>query len=349
MITTMFSTLLLLAVETAEVNAGTAKDALTVTLDVAALVGALLWPVALLVIFLTYRKQIPPLVKGIAGRLSKLEFAGVSIELAKAKEFDPQWNTAGSLDLRSKAQAGQVNDSYMMTFRDQLLEEGSWDYAEVDLGDGRQWLTSRLYIMAIVFSRMKGIKALVFLKSSGKLHNRFVCWAEPEKVRWALAKRFPWLEQAYADAYSTLFPQYQAIVVSNEGRLGTASNPENPEPGISLIREYLIRVQASSPPPPVNVGEWLPISTEAAAPITYEHARWLSTRELEDILGADCNKSMVVSEQMTSTTGRDQIQRVISVPGDFVAVVGDGQKFGYLADRTLLLEQVARQVALQAE
>src|SRR5262249_20597173 len=150
------------------------------------------------------------LVKGIAGRLSKLEFGGVSIELAKAKAFDPNWS-AGALDLRQKAAAIQVSDSTTMTFLAQLREQGDADYAEVNLGTGNEWLTSRLFIMAIVFARMKGIKCFVFVETSANARKRFVCWAKPERIRWAFAKRFAWLERAYAEAYSTLMTQQLAF------------------------------------------------------------------------------------------------------------------------------------------
>jgi hypothetical protein len=286
----------------------------------------------------------------MASRITKLGLGSFSVELAVAKAFIPEWSeAAGALDLRHKAQAGQVMDSFMMTFRNQLLEEGTWDYAEVDLGSGREWLTSRLFIMAVVFARMKGIKALVLLKTSGNLQKRFVCWAEPQKVRWALAKRFPWLEHAYADANATLFSQYTSVIVSNEGRLGTQFDRADPEPGISLIREFLTRVQTASVPQPGDLGEWIPVSSAPTTPTTYEHARWLSSLELEDILGIDCNKSMVLSDQLSPNNVTKQLRTLLGVPSDFVAVITKEQRFEYLVDRKVILEQVAEQLARQTE
>ena len=342
--------LILVLAATSEAEKTANAGGLSATLDVAALITAFIWPIFLLILFLIYREQLPTLFKGIASRLSKFEFAGVSIELAKAREFVPEWSEAvGALDLRHKAEAGQVNDSYMMTFRDQLLEEGNWDYAEVDLGSGNEWLTSRLFIMAVVFARMKGIKSLVFLKTSGTLRKRFVCWAEPQKVRWALAKRFPWLEQAYADAQSTVLTQGGAIIVSNEGRFGTSYNHADPEPSISLIREFLTRIQIySAPAAPHVTSEWVYLTPSLAA-TTYERARWLSSLELEDILGPDCNKSTVMSSQLSTTNAGNQLRMFASIPGDFVAVVAPDQRFEYLVDRTVILEQVARQLAVQTE
>src|SRR5262249_16950846 len=162
----------------------------------------------------------------------------------KAKEFVPDWSS-GPLDLRHKAKAIEVTDSTAMTFLAQLRERGDVDYAEVNLGDGNEWLTSRLFIMAIVFARMRGLRAFVFLETSGNIRNRFVCWTQPEKVRWALARRFPWLEQAYAEAYSAILQggippgPVPVFVVTNKGRLGYQFSKDDPQPSIQLLQEYL--------------------------------------------------------------------------------------------------------------
>src|SRR5262245_18532085 len=134
---------------------------MTTTLDIAALLSALAWPIALLIVFFAYRQHILAFVRAVGSRVSKLEFGGVSIELARVDAFVPDWSEAtGGLDLRLKAVALEINDSYTGTFRAQLMEAGTWEYAEINLGAGQEWLTSRLFIMAIVFARMKGIKCL---------------------------------------------------------------------------------------------------------------------------------------------------------------------------------------------
>ena len=53
--------------------------------DIAPILAAITWPLTVLLILLVYRKKIPALMDGLAGRVSKLEFAGISLELAKGK------------------------------------------------------------------------------------------------------------------------------------------------------------------------------------------------------------------------------------------------------------------------
>jgi len=318
---------------------------LTIDLDVAATLNAVLWPIVVLAILLAYRQKIPALFERLASRVTKLKFAGVSLELATAKPFVPEWSgSPGALDLRHKATAIEVNDSTARTFVTQLMEEASGDYAEVNLGAGDEWLTSRLFIMAILFTRMKGIECFVFVEKSGDVRKRFVGWAEPGKIRWALAKRHPWLEQAYAGAYSTIMSQQQAFVVSNQGRLGYQFSLHDPAPSIELLREFLQRVQApvAPLPAPVDLKDWILLDP---ATNTHEHAEWVTGELLEALLGADCNVSAVRSAELRAKNTKEQLQALLAAPERFVAVTAEDGRFEYLVDRNVMLEQVAKTMA----
>jgi hypothetical protein len=315
------------------------------TLDIAAALSAVIWPIIVLAILLAYRSKIPIVVEGLASRVKKLEFAGVSLELAHAKPFVPEWSgSPNALDLRHKATAIQVNDSTARTFLTQLTDEGTGDYAEINLGTGEEWLTSRLFIMAIVFARMKGIECFVFVETSGAVRKRFVGWAEPAKIRWAFAQRYPWLERAYAEAYANVTSQRNAVVVSRHGRLGYPHAPGDPNAGIELLKEFLQRVQ--QPPVPVPTPaepeEWVVVDP---ATNTQEHARWINAEELELVLGADCNVVVVRSSELRSKNAAGQLRSFLSMPARFVAVVGDDQRFEYLVRRDVLVEQVAKTMA----
>ena len=64
------------------------------------------------------------------------------------------------------------------------------DYLAIDLGTGR-WLTSRLFIFAIMLQRMRDLRCFVFLAQEGDEGGRFLGTASPDKVRWALAYLAP--------------------------------------------------------------------------------------------------------------------------------------------------------------
>lgn len=313
---------------------------MSITLDIAAALKAVIWPAIVLVILLAYRSRIPMLFEGLASRIKKLEFAGVSLELALAKPFVPEWSGAPTaLDLRHKATAIQVQDSTARTFLTQLTNEGTGDYAEINLGTGSDWLTSRLYIMAIVFARMKGIECFVFVETAGGVRKRFVGWAEPATVRWALAKRCPWLEQAYAGAYATVCSQ--AVIVSTGGRLGYPHAPSDPGAGISLLKEFLERVQRSFavPTPPPEPEQWVVVD---ATTNTREHASWVAAEDLELWLGRDLHTEAARSSELRSRNSTEQLKLLLAASARFVGVVGDDRRFEYVVRRDVLAEQVAR-------
>lgn len=85
----------------------------------------------------------------------------------------------------------------------------------------------------------------------------------------------------------------------------------------------------------------LPDST----PATYEHAAWISGEKLEELLGGDLNTSMVRSTELRSKNIAEQLRAFLSVPERFVAVITDDQRFEYLVDRRILLEQVAKRLS----
>jgi hypothetical protein len=174
----------------------------TVNLDIAALV----WPIVIAIIFLRYKDAITNISASLASRVTKLEFAGISLDLAKEATAKPYLldlsKLVSGVDLRHKGTSTDFDSDSTRTFLQKLAETGTADYAIINLGTGKEWLTSRLYIMAILFARIKGLKALVFVETVNNLRERYVGWAEPEKVRWAMANHYPWLERAYAAAYT---------------------------------------------------------------------------------------------------------------------------------------------------
>src|SRR5262249_37058730 len=145
-------------------------------------------------------------------------------------------------------------------------------------------------------------KAFVFVETSGNVRKRYVGWAEPQKIRWAFANKFPWLEQGYAEAYSTILSQGKAFVVTNDGKLGYQHSTRDPRPSIELLKEFLQRVQTPIVPPPGDSENWVPLETTTVppSPPTYEHASWIDSEKLEQLLGSDLNTSTIKSAELRS-------------------------------------------------
>lgn len=323
----------------------------------AAIFNALAWPITIIFLALILREKLPALGRTLLGRITEVGFAGFSLKLAEAKKFDLKWSTSsGALDLRSKATATEISDKTEQNFIRQLKEFDRADYAIINLGDGKEWLTSRLYIMAIVLGRMKSLEALVFLG----FKQRFIGWAEPEKVRWALAKNYPYLESAYAKAYADItrsssdiippgFPNPiipgDAIIVDTSGRLGYKSDHSNPESSTNLIQAYLERIQSTSPPLalPEHSEELNTYWTSIDKSNTYEHAIWLTTNKLEALLDEELRVTSFDKEAFEAKTPEEQTRLVLSTSYRWLALTTD-KKFDSLSDRNLLLKQICKQV-----
>jgi hypothetical protein len=48
------------------------------------------------------------------------------------------------------------------------------DYAVIALGDGREWITSRLYVALIMTQRMRGVQVFVFAEHAATTEKRLV-------------------------------------------------------------------------------------------------------------------------------------------------------------------------------
>ena len=188
----------------------------------------------------------------------------------------------------------------------------------------------------------------MFLETSGSLRKRFVGWAEPARIRWALAGQYPWLEQAYAEAYAEICKQGNTVVVSRQGKLGYSNSPGLPGASIDLLKEFLQRVQQLIPPPltPTEPEEWVVLDS---ATNTREHARWVNAEQLERFLGDDCNVAVVHSSELRSRNTAGKLRTLLSVPGKFVAITADDRRFEYLVRRDVLVEQVAHRIASESD
>jgi len=324
---------------------------MSINFDVAALVNAILWPLVILIILFLYRKRIPSLFEWFASRVTRIGFAGFSLELAAAKPFIPEW-TRGKFDLRRRATSVQVDDSTAKTFLDQLQEDSNADCAEVDLGTGKEWLTSRLFILAIVLARMKGIQHFVFMETSINGRKQYVGYAEAEKIRWDFSRRYPWFEEAYAAAYSTVLDEYQARIVSNQGRLGRKDWESDPTVSIELVKEFLARVQMEQRSELEDSTNWIDIEKDQNEDYgfvprqrTYEHADELDSQLVEDILKSDLMRFTISSVELRSKNTKEQLKTLLPFRDRFIAVTSEDGRFEYLVDRAIILEQVARELS----
>lgn len=297
-------------------------------MNVPALFNAILWPAIAAGAMYAFRKPIAELINTIGARATRVSGFGLSLELATLTEMRP---ASLDIDLR-ELDAGARPQSGPLDLLRELRAADARDYIVIDLGSksARRWLTSRLYLFGLLLSRVGRLRCFVFVETVREARNRFIGTASPEAVRWALARRYPWLEQAYALAYSTMgLPQFDPAT-------GALSEFQ----ATTLVQQFLanIRMPTSTlnfappnkSPNTIDIGNGI-----------LEYAKWVDGGRIERLLGADLSTASVIvppGKRLDDVSGV-----VLGLRGRFVAIVESDRTFRGLLDRHAALEKLAQQ------
>ncbi len=303
-------------------------------LNLASLVAALMWPVTTLLALILFRKPLQDLISVIGQRLDKVSIAGVSVGLAKASELKmPSLDT----DLR-ELDAGTRPQSGPLDLLVQLRNAGSHDYIVIDLGSesAPRWLTSRLYLFGLILSRVRRLKCFVFVETTQGIRNRFIGVASPEDVRWALARRYPWLESAYFQCYANLgitqFDPATGWLVDQQAT--------------QLVQTFLLMIRPGAMPPNfLPLAPALPPETIDPGNGVLEYAKWVDGARIERLLGEG-----LATDSITIPPGKsldDLVAVVLKARSRFVAIMETDRTFRGLIDRAPLLEHAAAAIAKQ--
>ncbi len=231
----------------------------------------------------------------------------------------------------------------------QLESEAPAPYLVVDLADGRDWLTSRLYIFAILLRAMRQTGALVFVESVGGVRGRFVGLAAPERIRWALAHAYPWLEADYASAYAqatstrqTSNANAEPFVLDEDGRL-----LQDVAHAVATNFVFAVQRVPAGAAVPTTSDQWVVEDRPEGKFI--EHAQWLSGAELERVLGSALHRFAYLPETVPRSPA-EVAREAVRVPGeDVVALVDDQHRFrGVVVNRREVLEALAINAAADA-
>ncbi len=331
--------------------------------------SALAWPIAAIAIALTFRKPLGYFLSGLAGRVTKLSAFRVELELATAPSA-----AAGPLldDIRSATTLAAINDSTRMML-EQAQSTMPADYAVIDLGAGHEWLTTRLFIAAVMLERMRGAKVFVFLETTPALARRFVAICALSEIRWSLACMYPWMEAAWLRACTNVFPAFvpsstpAGVTVPN----GAAWLPDpltiNPDPSPiqsstgalepwtarNVVGQFiqLLQIAAPATQPPI-----LAVPASVSAPVvvtspspgdtwvtfasgTRERAAWVTRQMLERMLPAEAFE--LWTDEVRDAPRARRTRNVLRRPGLFVALVRGDREYVRLVNRSVLLEELA--------
>jgi hypothetical protein len=339
------------------------------------LVGALAWPLAAIVMTLAFRKPLGEFLRALAPRITKVSAFKVELQLAEISA------PAASLLLDDIKDANvipaAISDSTRMMLEQAQSTEPA-DFIAINIGEGGEWLTSRLYIAATLLQRMRQVKAVVFLESTAQSRRRFVAVAPLELVRWRLARAYPWLEAAWARAYLSVFPAWGPLPLpSGAGWLVdpvTASiqvpRPELPDGALEplaarqVVGQFISLLQRGPTPAAVQpaaaggaAGAPAAAAPAAAmAPIqpsvkfasgVEERASWITRSLLEKLLPDATFRHWV--EDPVDSPRIVGTRRILRREAAFVALVDKNREFVRLVNRSMLMEQLAASASDETE
>jgi hypothetical protein len=161
-------------------------------------IQAVVWPLVIVVLVFIYRREIPKLIQAITGRVSKLSAVGVTLEFTAAQPV-PETVGVRLEDMREPTSSGPPPVSGMQSLIELARSTAPVDYVRIDLREGSSWLTSQLYLFAVVLPPVLGLRCFVFVCSRGEIPRYFLGLCSPEAVRTDLEARYPWLRNAIAE------------------------------------------------------------------------------------------------------------------------------------------------------
>lgn len=295
--------------------------------------AAYAWPIVVLLALALFRKSIASFLETVSRRATEIGVGWASIKLPEAMQAQTlQTNVIREL------QTDQWMESSSTWFQAFASSAANSEYALLNLGDGDQWITSRLFIFAVMLHRMKSLKAIVFTKLEASGTSRFLGCAAPEGVRWALAAAQPWLETAFAGAYSDVLaaqvPNLAPPPVTISGTLEPFLAQQIVINFINRLRDFVGAVSALDPQ------NWIALEGRPGK----EHATWLTESSLLQLIGVHLWRDAVEKRTDDSEAQkRSEVRRVVGKSSPYVALLSNGS-YQSLVNRIGLLAEIGESV-----
>lgn len=299
------------------------------------LVGTIVWPLTLGIVLFSFRSSIKKIIEKLGSSGGEISFGGLGIKLPVVERA----SVGDDVLLFKTADPTTItNDSAKTTLLKMLREPDTREYVVINLGSGNEWISSRLFIFALMLQRMKSIHSIVFLDGSVP---RFLGIADPDSVRWSLAVDQPWLEQAYVNAYAAAI-YYQpgnSFVVSKYGAL-------DPQVADNVVRNFVQYVKSYQPAIAPMGAVVPPVSrTWAVLGNSTEYGTWLTGADLQTLVGGGLHREAI----QVSNGRRAEARSLLQCTAPYVARVKNNGEFVSLVDRVAFVDEFTSRLASRLE
>lgn len=284
------------------------------------LVKALAWPVAALVLLILYRRPLGDFLSGVSSRISKFSAFGATVEIATFSTA--RVLTAPILDELKSNEGALATDSSGTLLRS-LLEGPHADFVIVNVGEGREWFNTRLYILCALLQRTRPVRRIVFLEG---VDGQFLGTCRPSELFEAMDAYYGYLRIAYEAAHATNYDVPPLLI----GRLSA-------QQAQTLLSMFLGKVQAAVDP---KTPGWIEVGASQYRAAYWEEASWLTGESLRSLLGGALETRRL--ERNPSEDGATAGQTLLRHDEPLVAVVDTQGRFHTLIDRIEAMDTVMR-------
>lgn len=295
------------------------------------LITVVVWPTVVVIVLIVFRKPLAYFLGGITGRVTKFSITqlfAVELSLPEASVVPLDQLVKVSQEMVS----GELNKDSLINLQNAIKDVPLVSLI-VDLGTGREWLTSRLFILTLMLKRIQGLRCVVFVSTRCNVPRSFVGIALPDEVRLALARQYPWLEETYLKVQIKEFPT-DPQTRSKKDKLSAY------DAGIHIIEPFILDLRKNKDDPPSLKSEWEYIEKVGGPDPYWERAKWIDEACLRNDLGDALRASAEVwYEDSLDTSQVRRAQALLRRKGPFVAFINRGGQFKKLIDREALLRK----------
>ncbi len=297
------------------------------------LISAIAWPVVAAVALFVFRKPFARFIEELGKRTTKFSAFDVAIEFSTVPSPPLVPWSDPTIYESSNLIGGDVTSTTIMELFQRIHDDTNWHYLVVDIGNGRRWLISRLFLFTAIFRYMRGLKCVVFVETTNQHRKRLLGIADPERVRVALANKYPWFDQALVHAWMNQ-------------NLPILAEPLPKDKAEFIVNDFIQDDRVQRREDPQDHKEWEQLSGQPV----WEHTKWLDIQRLNEDLGeAFFDRDASQFESSPETLSNERNKAVLRRACPFVALVNDQGEFKGLADRQVFLDRLARRLTEQSD
>lgn len=311
--------------------------------QIIALVAAAAWPIVAVLALVLLRVPLTTAIAELGRRTTTLDLHVVTFEFAQGIAPDWRVDVAGrTTDVRHLT-SDAVTDSYSHSLFDQLAKADPAGALVIDLGEGREWLTTRLYLFCAVLEQLRSVQCVVLLHAARGKQRQVLGAVSPNAIRRALAIEEPWLESTYASAWHDVVgvqgPPGTVISTATADDVKPRGIAMNTQAAMEVARAF-VRLNQRHKSPENESDQWQEFTeslTGAIQPTTFwEHTQWIRAAALPRSVSAVLDTRSIVPVDPAGSPSNEKRSMMLQ-EGDFVILAHrDGTLRGVVHRATLL-------------